>query len=356
MPPDEARRLVWADQLSESGDPRGELITIQCALDRGDLARDASLRLRRREAELLEQVKGLDGLAFSWTWTRGAIEWISIDAEVFLQRREELFEHAPFLHRLQLVGFPDDPHETASLLEEVLEDDRIDGLALGTPGDPALLVELAASGCLPRLRQIELQGLSLGMVMRNEALGHIEDLTLTNLWDPFSARMEEATSLAPRRLRLQSPSQQRQTVEIDSLAHPGFFAHLEDLELEWFVRPNVFVQGSAALFGRLRRLRLPMGLAATPLSLATDPTDLGNVEELTISFFGNEDEVDFGPLLTGEYFQKLRVLRVGPGLTTNEKVRALVESPLARTLEVLDLRRNRWQLDLELDWDGIILA
>ena len=43
------------------------------------------------------------------------------------------------------------------------------------------------------------------MVMRNDALGHIGKISPQSR-DPFPARMEEAISLAPRRLRLQSPS------------------------------------------------------------------------------------------------------------------------------------------------------
>jgi hypothetical protein len=342
------RRLVWADELLERGDPRGELIATQSALARGDLGREDSLRLRRREAELLAQIDAIDG-------PRGAIEEITIRVADFLRDRAAIFEDAPLLHRLRLVDLPKDPRRAAADLEAILDDDRIDGLALGTPNDPALVVELSSH--LPRLRSIELQGLTLGMAMRIEGLCNLDELSLTSLWDPFTARDAEETRLRPRRLRLQSHSQQKQSVAIESLAHPDFFSRLEDLELEWFVRPNVLVRGSSTLLRRLRRLSLPMGIASAPLSLAADPADLENVEEISISFFGNEDEIHFGPLLTDEYFRRLRVLRIGPGLTTEDKIRELLRSPLARTLEVLDVRRNRWSLSLgDQDWDGIVLT
>jgi uncharacterized protein (TIGR02996 family) len=51
---DDGPRLVWADRLTERGDARGELITVQCELARlgpADVVRRAELR--RREAALL---------------------------------------------------------------------------------------------------------------------------------------------------------------------------------------------------------------------------------------------------------------------------------------------------------------
>ncbi|MBA3541481.1 MAG: TIGR02996 domain-containing protein [Deltaproteobacteria bacterium] len=37
-PDDDAPRLVYADWLMERGDPRGELVALQCALARADAA------------------------------------------------------------------------------------------------------------------------------------------------------------------------------------------------------------------------------------------------------------------------------------------------------------------------------
>lgn len=357
MKRDDASRLVWADALLERGDPRGELITAQCALARGGLPRDASLRLRRREMALLEEVPGLEGLADGWSWTKGAIEEISIRADTFLRHRAELFERAPLLHRLRLHDLPTDVGDATSLLVEVLEDGHIDGLTLGTKNDPAILTKLDAMGYLPRLRAIELQGLPLGAALRNDGLRNLEDLVLTNLVEPFSHPMSEESALRPHRLRLQSPSQQKEPIALESLAPTDFFSRLDDLSLDWFVRPNVVVRSRADLLDRLRRLRMPMGLASAPLSLAVVPARLPRLEELSLAFFGREEEIDLGPLVEGASFPALRVLRIGAGLTVFDKVRELVRSPLGRTLEVLDLRQNRWHLERgDLDWDGILLT
>lgn len=50
-PDDDAPRLMYADWLTERGDPRGEFIALQCARARGRVSPEA----RRREAELLQQ-------------------------------------------------------------------------------------------------------------------------------------------------------------------------------------------------------------------------------------------------------------------------------------------------------------
>jgi uncharacterized protein (TIGR02996 family) len=54
VPDDDAPRLVLADYLLERGDPRGELIHVQCAIARGD----TSEALLAREQELLSDRLG----------------------------------------------------------------------------------------------------------------------------------------------------------------------------------------------------------------------------------------------------------------------------------------------------------
>ena len=75
----ECRRMKRDACLGRSaqreGDPRGELITIQCS-DRGDSARARPPPPTPPRGGALEQVKGLDGPAVLLTWTRGAIERI----------------------------------------------------------------------------------------------------------------------------------------------------------------------------------------------------------------------------------------------------------------------------------------
>ena len=50
-----APRLVYADALIEAGDPRGELIQVQCALEPLDLDDPARPALEARAADLLAE-------------------------------------------------------------------------------------------------------------------------------------------------------------------------------------------------------------------------------------------------------------------------------------------------------------
>lgn len=63
QPDDVATHMAYADHLLEQGDPRGEFIQVQLALE--DPARSPAQRetLRRREAELLQQHQRRPGSA-----------------------------------------------------------------------------------------------------------------------------------------------------------------------------------------------------------------------------------------------------------------------------------------------------
>src|SRR5262245_58194484 len=72
-PDDIELRLVIADRLQDAGDPRGELIAVQCALaearDPGERA-----RLRARETELVRGgLPGLDPAAVELEWRLGFV-------------------------------------------------------------------------------------------------------------------------------------------------------------------------------------------------------------------------------------------------------------------------------------------
>lgn len=100
-------RFIYADQLTESGDPRGEFITLQCTPDKND-------RQQRREDALLKKHGDAWFGAFKkWAdrpyWYEGA-DWMEVKrgflwgAFVRLSspaKLRELFTHAPLLQRLR---------------------------------------------------------------------------------------------------------------------------------------------------------------------------------------------------------------------------------------------------------------
>ncbi len=91
-PDDDGPRLVYADWLSERGDPRGEFISIQCAPPREDL--------EAREAELLSAhsrhwLGGLGDDVLQATFRRGFVEQVTMrDARALLEA-QALFEREP---------------------------------------------------------------------------------------------------------------------------------------------------------------------------------------------------------------------------------------------------------------------
>jgi uncharacterized protein (TIGR02996 family) len=69
---DDAPRLVYADWLSDQGDPRGDFIRVQCALARDeDLDPDLRWDLREREEELIDAYGEQWRLSSSVTFQRG---------------------------------------------------------------------------------------------------------------------------------------------------------------------------------------------------------------------------------------------------------------------------------------------
>ncbi len=95
-------RLVYADWLTERGDPRGELIQVQCQLDRLDLRDEQRIDLEYRQRALLAQ-HGRDWSAAireesacdSWHFRRGMIEQLEFPAATFLKGYDSILAKCP---------------------------------------------------------------------------------------------------------------------------------------------------------------------------------------------------------------------------------------------------------------------
>lgn len=115
-PDDDAVRLVYADALSEQGDPRGEFIAVQCKLAAGRSGVAAAKALRRREEELLD-AHGEEWLGPLQRFLREndsyGLSQVKLHRGFVVQARVQLsgpevlptlYRHAPLLERLTLRG------------------------------------------------------------------------------------------------------------------------------------------------------------------------------------------------------------------------------------------------------------
>jgi uncharacterized protein (TIGR02996 family) len=109
-PEDDGPRLIYADALEDRGDPRGELIRLQCQLDRLEQGDSQGPALRQRAHALLRQHRGSwlgflgEGSDTCWRFRRGFLDEVCLEAAVFLHRAGELFRLAPLLRHLRLWG------------------------------------------------------------------------------------------------------------------------------------------------------------------------------------------------------------------------------------------------------------
>jgi uncharacterized protein (TIGR02996 family) len=115
-PDDEALRLIYADWLEDQGDPRAEFVRVQCALARLPEGHPERTALAAREAHLLaahrrrwngelhrllsrtplrNAVPARRGLVRGWTYRRGLVEEITVEARAFLDHAATLFQLGP---------------------------------------------------------------------------------------------------------------------------------------------------------------------------------------------------------------------------------------------------------------------
>jgi uncharacterized protein (TIGR02996 family) len=130
-PDDDRPRLVYADWLTEQGDPRGEFIAVQCARARMPADAPGQRPLEEREwtlmsahAEQWEAALGKD--LTSVKFRRGFIEEATLFTASFVERAEQMFALEP----LRTVQVIDAGEEGAANLAASKSLARLDGLRL----------------------------------------------------------------------------------------------------------------------------------------------------------------------------------------------------------------------------------
>jgi len=189
-PDDDAPRLIYADWLEERGDPRGEFIRVQCALERLPMGAAARRELKARERHLEAAHRRawlgpLYRLAYLWGFRRGFAEEVAVRAQDFLADADTFFAAAPVrlarlvnagrcvadlagcehLRRLAALHLTDNQIGPAGarLLAESEHLDRLTTLRLGNNGiaDEGA-VALAESPYLEQLTTLNLAGNGIG--------------------------------------------------------------------------------------------------------------------------------------------------------------------------------------------------
>ncbi|MFO0735418.1 MAG: hypothetical protein U0270_06045 [Labilithrix sp.] len=392
---DEAARLVEADALLAKGDPRGELIIVQCALARGGLSRERGIALRRREQELLvhaDHWANLEGLARDPVFRGGFVDEIVIPIDRFIEHEEEIWRRAPRLRWLHFIGLRfDSPvdelgdaarewHRAETLLERALESGRVRSFSARDAQVSWMVdgqIRYRESGSLaPSIvrwlqsdggaRLERLRGLGLDDVgpdtMLTLARAPLEEVEVRGRLFADAAELREAfatSRLRPRRLLLEhwpSNVSRDESAALRELLRSPLGANLVDLVTSQ-VTP-VLESGRAA---QLRSLRVTSLFDAEPLAAIAGAPELASLEHLAADGnFGARLDYDPEPLYAPRHLEALRTLRVGARLDPN-RARRLVCSPLAQRLELIDLRASKDRLaahasELRRLWDGVILV
>ena len=317
-PDDDRPRLVYADHLMERGDPRGELIAVQCALAHHEATDEpADLhRLVRRERKLLDDhlVTWIAGaraiLRRHMTFRRGFVEHANLDDP------QELASLMPRLQPITpLLRAVDIQQNLGALAAANLA--TIDEVVVHGVPDHAAMTALAGAHGRSRLRRLRL------------AVDGVGDPALVALVELPFALHELAFGLDRR------PAQRLPI--LGRLAATPARAELDVLRVR---KPAVLDELAAILpaLPRLHTLQIaggaPTGTSvlalatAAPALTSLDLDDRDGVEAV---------DVDLEALLASTALRRLRLANLALG---DRHALALARSPHAARLTRLDLRGN----------------
>jgi uncharacterized protein (TIGR02996 family) len=328
-PDDDAARLVLSDALLARGDPRGELIAVQCQLARLDDRDPAWPKLARRQARLLKAHAARWAAPFETsavTFRRGFVERLTVGAV-------ELMGSAGFLAREPVEAVETNANLPALFGSPVVR--RLRELRLWADHD---LVGLASS-TLPRLERLRLTSgqaeallaLPLAARLRALAVPRCPDRAL-----PLPALEElEVSAGIPRGLPL--PPTLRRLAVGSSDEPAALIARLPALDALDLGASPIDAGTAAALVASqpvLRRLAVRLTDAEAAAALAAG---LPALEELTL----DETRVDVLDAIADAAW-RLRALTVtGPGvgaaLAAGAAFRALTRLTCRRRVSVEDI-------------------
>lgn len=304
-PGDGESYLVYADWLSDRGDPRGELIVLQDRIRRvEEIRRRARTILKTHETELLGQLLTLGDRNWEVEWDRGFVSSLVArprdgDPDGFARVLPAVLRHPsfPFLRSFSL---------SVDLGAETPLQPAVDAVSTALP--PTLTtLSLGLTGALPSMRG-PLLGAPLRLTERTPRLSRLHlhgyaELSPSVLEDLREVSLFGGAAQAGDLMELgrhQWPRVERLSLFLgdDRWDHgraarellPALdraFPNLSHLCLAGAVaaRPTAEALLDSALVRRLESLGLTHGSAdpTSVLALASDPSALGNLERLDLS-------------------------------------------------------------------------
>lgn len=298
-PGDEIPRLVYADWLDDQGDPRGELIRVQCEIARrpaNDLERK---RLQQRADELLEDygelwldpLRQMGAIGVSaCCFHRGLLERLKIPAGDFLQHAEALCQIEPALTCVQLTNLG--PH-LSGFVNAALPAQIIGWNLNANPLTSLECRTLAASAIARQVQALDLKFCQLD----DECLAEL----CLGTW--------------PALLRLDLSSNRIGPNGAKALANQSAFPQLRALTLS--MNP-ILSQGATALF---------------------ESNAFTGLEELHLASTGLANDV-VSRIMDSARFPALKILNLRFNRLGIAEQTRLNQSPLSRRLQHLDLTGN----------------
>jgi uncharacterized protein (TIGR02996 family) len=322
-PDDDAPRLVYADWLQERGDPRGELIQLQCEAARLPIADPRRRKIRIRENQLLEAHADdwkapLKGLPVSeLAYERGFIESCVINGGTAASVAA-LAERVPTLRSVRMLG---DRRLVKDLLASSLSlrNLTVPQSYVGAPLSPeAMARTIAEAPGAASLRVLSLShqvfdAAALRVLCKSPHLVGLEELDLSN--NPLGAEggtvLAEASFTGVRALLLWRTG--LDVAGVRSLAASQKLTRVVTLHVGW---NQLGEEGVAAL-------------ADSPLSASVEDLDLRNCR------------INARALARALALPRLRSLCVMSNSFGPAGVRTLAAAKLPPQLTVLDLSDNR---------------
>jgi uncharacterized protein (TIGR02996 family) len=296
-PEDKRARLVYADLLQDQGDPRGELIILQCT--RADLAPDdpRAAELLAREAELFKKHKKA-WTAFGatsgarWEYRRGFIEKASCDADALYLFGNIIFGLEPIeelnVWKIDESSVSIEGSKLAPVLERPLHHIRRLSLARSELTE-ADVVALAGTGSLGSVELLDLTNTNLGargaeLLASARSLPKLRELRIGNCFvgDAGIAALAASTTLVLERLI--APRNELTAAAGEAIANATWASQLTHLDLSTNDLRGVEAFARSPRLTKLRSLALEYNLldAATPELVLSSP-HLMKLEHLDLS-------------------------------------------------------------------------